>query len=117
MLQQKVLPPVQRNRKRKQAWSLIMFTMLSLVLTSAQDISLSPTRPTVGNSAAIQSRDVLQVESAYDAYPQRVPGNQQTVDSLLTYIPLARLRMDFGWSAFNHQEEDGVQPTALARSK
>jgi hypothetical protein len=106
VLQQKVLPPVQRNRKR--AWSLIMFTMLSLAVTSAQDLNLSPTRPTIANSAAIQSRGVLQIESGYDAYPLRVPGNQQTVDSLFTYTPLARLRMDFGWSAFNHQEEGGV---------
>ena len=68
---------------------------------------MSPTRPTIANSAAVQSAGVLQVESGYDAYPQRVPGNQQTVDTLITYTPLSRLRLDFGWSAFNHQTEEG----------
>ena len=70
-----------------------------------QDLNLNPTRPTVANSAGIQSAGVLQVETGYDAYPQRVPGNQQTVDTLLTYAPLARLRLDFDWSAFNHQQD------------
>jgi hypothetical protein len=69
-----------------------------------QDLGLNPTRPTIANSAAIQNPGVLQVETGYDAYPQRLPGNQQTLDSLFTYTPLARLRLDFGWSAFNHQQ-------------
>jgi hypothetical protein len=73
----------------------------------AQDLDLSPTRPTIANSATIQSPGVLQVESGYDAYPQRIPGNQQTVDTLIAYSALPRLRFDFGWSAFNHQAEDG----------
>src|ERR1700712_5396788 len=72
----------------------------------AQDLDINPTRPTVANSAAIQSRGVLQVETGYDAYPQRVPGNQQTFDTLFTYTPLARLRLDFDWSAFNHQQDE-----------
>ena len=72
---------------------------------AAQDLDLNPTRPTIANSAGIQSRGVLQVESGYDAYPQRVPGDQQTVDTLFTYTPLARLRLDFDWSAFNHQAD------------
>jgi hypothetical protein len=75
---------------------------------SAQDLNLSPTRPTIANSATIQSAGVLQVESGYDAYPQKVPGNQQTVDTLIAYAPLARLRLDFGWSAFNHQQDGSV---------
>ena len=70
----------------------------------SQDLSLNPTRPTVANSAGIQAQGVLQVETGYDAYPQAVPGNQQTVDTLITYTPLARLRLDFDWSAFNHQQ-------------
>jgi len=41
-------------------------------------------------------------------FPQKVPGNQQTIDTTLTYTPLTRLRLDFGWSAFNHREESGV---------
>jgi hypothetical protein len=40
------------------------------------------------------------VEAGYDAYP----GEQQTVGTLLSYVPLKRLRLDFGWSAFSHQE-------------
>jgi hypothetical protein len=75
---------------------------------SAQEMNLNPTRPTIANSAAIQSRGVLQIETGYDAYPRNPPGNQQTVDTLLTYTPLSRLRVDFGWSAFNHQEEQGI---------
>lgn len=74
----------------------------------AQDLNLNPTRPTIANSAAIQSKGVLQVEAGYDAYPRNPPGNQQTFDTLLTYTPLARLRLDFDWSAFNHQQQDGV---------
>ena len=77
---------------------------------SAQDLNLSPTRPTIANSAAIQSPGVLQLEAGYDAYPQSVPGNQQTVDTLVTYAPLPRLRLDFDWSAFNHQQ--GTSPVA-----
>ena len=76
----------------------------SLQPANAQDLNLSPTRPTIANSALVQAAGVLQVESGYDAYPQRVPGNQQTLDTLITYTPLARLRLDFGWSAFNHQQ-------------
>jgi hypothetical protein len=85
--------------------SVAILTMLSLERAPAQELSLSPTRPTIANSATIQSKGVLQVESGYDAYPQSVPGNQQTLDTLWTYAPLARLRMDFGWSAFNHQQD------------
>ena len=70
----------------------------------AQEVGLNPTRPTVANAATIQPRGVLQIESGYDAYPQNPPGNQQTVDTLITYTPLERLRLDFGWSAFNHQQ-------------
>ena len=84
----------------------------------AQDLNLNPTRPTIANGAGMQSQGVLQVETGYDAYPQRVPGNQQTLDTLFTYTPLARLRLDFDWAAFNHQEDglvvtDGVGTIAL----
>jgi hypothetical protein len=75
---------------------------------TAQDVNLNPTRPTIANSAAIQSEGVLQVEVGYDAYPRNPPGNQQTFDTLLTYTPKARLRLDFDWSAFTHQQEDGA---------
>jgi len=56
---------------------------------------------------------VLQVEMGYDAYPQSVPGNLQTVDTLLTYAALPRLRLDFDWAFFSHQQngkdiENGV---------
>ena len=78
--------------------------LLSVITSPAQDLDLNPTRPTISNSAGIQSRGVLQIETGYDAYPQHVPGNQQTFDTLFTYTPLARLRLDFDWSAFNHQQ-------------
>ena len=88
-------------------WQLCALSLLA-VSAAAQDMNLNPTRPTIANSAAIQSRGVLQVETGYDAYPRNPPGNQQTLDTLFTYTPLARLRLDFDWSAFNHQQEDGV---------
>ena len=84
--------------------------MLSVTYAFAQEVNLNPTRPTIANSATIQSRDVLQIETGYDAYPRGVPINQQTVDTFITYTPLARLRLDFGWSAYNHQQvgDDGT---------
>ena len=93
-----------------QAWSLITITMFLHTYGSAQEMNLNPTRPTIANSATMQSRGVMQVETGYDAYPRGVLGNQQTVDMFLTYTPLARLRLDFGWSAFNHQQ-DGDEST------
>jgi hypothetical protein len=85
---------------------MMTFGFVSLRNVSAQDLDLSPTRPTVANSATIQGKGVLQVETGYDAYPQQVPGNQQTVGLSLYYTPLKRLRLDYGWSAFSHQETD-----------
>ena len=76
-----------------------------MVQAQGQSLGLNPTRPTVANASGIQNSGVLQVEAGYDAYPQRVPGNQQTVDTLLTYVALPRLRLDFDWSAFNHQQD------------
>jgi hypothetical protein len=72
----------------------------------AQDLNLSPSRPTIANSVTIQDKGVLQVETGYDASPQHNPGNQQTVATSLYYVPIERLRLDFGWSAFSHQEGD-----------
>ncbi len=85
---------------------LMTFGLVFLSCLSAQELNLSPTRPTIANGATIQDKGVLQVETGYDAYPQRVPGNQQTVDISLYYVPLERLRLDFAWSAFSHQEGD-----------
>jgi hypothetical protein len=87
-----------------------LFGVLSLmtISMSAQDLNINPTRPTIANSAAIQSKGVAQVEVGYDAYPQDPPGNQQTLDTLFTYSLLPRLRLDFDWSAFNHQQQDGI---------
>lgn len=73
----------------------------------AQDLNLSPTRPTIANSATIQSVGVLQVETGYDAYPRSVPGDEQTVATSFYYTPLARLRLDFGWSPFSLQQQEG----------
>ena len=84
----------------------VTLKIFSLCHLSAQDLSLSPTRPTVANAASIQDKGVLQFETGYDAYPQHVPGNQQTVGTSFFYAPLDRLRLDLGWSAFSHQETD-----------
>jgi hypothetical protein len=106
-LAQKTLPQTLLSM----TWAYVILAtaiaLFSFGYASAQDLNLSPTRPTVANSATLQSTGVLQVETGYDAYPQSVPGNQQTVDTFLTYTPIARFRLDFGWSAFNHQQEDG----------
>ena len=88
---------------------MITFGSLSFGNLSAQDLNLSPTRPTIANGVTIQDKGVLQVETGYDAYPQSIPGNQQTVGTSLYYVPLERLRLDLGWSAFSHQESaDGT---------
>ncbi|RRA50093.1 hypothetical protein D1Y84_10460 [Acidipila sp. EB88] len=71
----------------------------------AQDYNLNPTRPTIANAVTIQSPGVLQVETGYDAYPQSTPGNQQTVATNFFYSVLPRLRLDFGWSSFQHQQQ------------
>ena len=65
---------------------------------------INATRPTVANAATIQPRGILQVETGYDAYPQNPPGNQQTLDTGLYYTPIDRLRLDFLWTAFVHQQ-------------
>ena len=85
--------------------SLAMAAALCCAAATAQDLSLNPTRPTVANSSGIQSKGVVQVEAGWDAYPQKVPGDMQTVDTLVTYTPLDRLRLDFDWSAYNHQRD------------
>jgi hypothetical protein len=73
-----------------------------LLVARGQDAEMNPTRPTVANSAAIQGKGTLQVETGYDAYP----GAMQTVDTAFYYAPLDRLRLDFVWSAFAHQVND-----------
>jgi hypothetical protein len=85
---------------------MITFGFLSSGNLSAQDLNLSPTRPTVANGVSMQDKGVLQVETGYDAYPQRSPSNQQTVSALLSYVVLERVRLDYGWSAFSHQASD-----------
>src|SRR3982751_6717934 len=85
---------------------MITFGFLFLGNLSAQDLNLSPTRPTVANGVSIQDKGVLQVATGYDAYQQRFPSNQQTVGVLLSYVPLKRLRLDYGWSAFSHQQSN-----------
>lgn len=80
---------------------------LTSLSAGAQKLDLSPTRPTIANSATIQNRGVLQVEFGYDAYPQQLPGDQQTAGANFYYVPLDRLRLDFGWSPYSHQEDKG----------
>jgi hypothetical protein len=89
------------------AWSVVAILVSSVGIAPAQEININPTRPTIANSAAIQSAGVLQLEIGYDAYPRNPPGNQQVVGTSLTYAPLPRLRLDFGWSAFDHQQGGG----------
>jgi hypothetical protein len=91
-------------RSKRTALWLLGTALMWLRDVRAQDINLSPTRPTVANSVTIPNKGVLQVETGYDAYPQNPPGNQQTLDVGLYYVPLDRLRVDFVWSAFTHQQ-------------
>ena len=81
---------------------------LAPYLSRSQELNLSPSRPTVANSVTIQSKGVLQVETGYDAYPSNPPGNLQTLDTGFYYAPLDRLRLDFLWTAFQHQQEGDV---------
>ena len=77
----------------------------------AQSSEMNPTRPTVANSAAIQGKGTLQVETGYDAYP----GAMQTVDTAFYYAPLDRLRLDFIWSAFSHEvNDDGTTTNGIS---
>lgn len=91
-------------RPNRRALWLLGTALMWLRDVRAQDINLSPTRPTIANSVTIPNKGVLQVETGYDAYPQNPPGNQQTLDVGLYYVPLDRLRVDFVWSAFTHQQ-------------
>ena len=79
--------------------------LMWLCEAGGQDLNLSSTRPTVANSVTIPNKGVLQVEIGYDAYPPNPPGNQQTLDAGFYYVPLDRLRLDFVWSAFTHQQD------------
>src|SRR5690242_8874642 len=88
--------------------AIVFASALLSIPSRAQAPDLNPTRPTVANSAAIQGKGVLQVEVGYDSYPQAVLGRQDTLGLLATYVPLQRLRLDFGWSpyAYRHDEDD-----------
>ncbi|WP_231966767.1 transporter [Terriglobus roseus] len=76
------------------------------IRSQAQALDLNPTRPTVANSAAIQGKGVLQVEVGFDTYPHAVPGRQDTLGLLTTYVPLERLRVDFGWSPYAYRKDE-----------
>lgn len=90
-----------------------MWCCLSARGAGAQDLGLNPTRPTIANSSGIQNKGVAQLEIGYDSYPQRVPGNQQTVGTSVFYAPSERLRLDFEWSPVTHQESDGERTTGI----
>jgi hypothetical protein len=70
--------------------AMVAFCLISLG-ACAQELSLSPTRPTIANSAAIQNRGELQVEIGYDAYPRHLSGNYHAAAANFYYVPL-----DFG---------------------
>jgi hypothetical protein len=89
------------------------FCLFSSLGAGAQELDLSPTRPTIANSAPIQNRGVLQVEVGYDGYPQHVPGDDETASVSFYYVPIERLRLDFGWSPYSHQETDGESATGI----
>ncbi len=49
------------------------------------------------------------MEAGYDAYP----GEQQTIGTLLSYVPLEQLRLDFAWSAFSHEASGGEHSNGI----
>ena len=100
--------------RRLQACGCVgLFLLLVCGRAWAQDLNLSPTRPTVGNSATIPAVGVLQVEEGYDAYPQAVPGDQQTIGLNLAYVPVTRLRLDLAWSQYDYQNQGGVATSGV----
>ena len=98
-------PRVTQVRQRAFVGCLSATLLPAAHAQQTSDLNLSPVRPTIANSATLQSPGVLQVEVGYDAYPQHIPGNTQTLDTLTTYTPLPRLRLDFDWAAFAHQQD------------
>lgn len=89
------------------AWTAVLAAATCSLQARGQTAEMNPTRPTVANSAAIQGKGTVQVETGYDAYP----GAMQTVDTAFYYAPLDRLRLDFVWSAFAHQANDDCTTT------
>lgn len=88
---------------RRTLWMLVVSWCATLAPPAAwaqKSLELSPTRPTVANSTSVQSKGVLQVETGYDLYPQKVPGRQQAVDTALYYVPWKKVRLDFTWTEF-----------------
>lgn len=85
--------------------AVLAWAALSAMAAGAQEYNLNPTRPTIANAVTIQSQGVLQVETGYDTYPQSTPGDQQTAAVSFFYSVLPRLRLDFGWSTFQHQQQ------------
>ncbi len=98
-------PTILQNRAVLLGAATLVFAALLPAHANAQDYNLNPTRPTIANAVTIQSQGVLQVETGYDAYPQSTPGNQQTLAASFFYSVLPRLRLDFGWSTFQHQQQ------------
>ncbi len=103
-----------KHCKRRLVGALCLLASLRL---GGQDLNLSPTRPTIANSAAVQDRGVLQVELGYDGYPQRAPGDQQTAAANFYYVPLDGVRVDFGWSPYNREGGDSGIGTIQAGGK
>lgn len=93
---------------------LLCSALLVIDPSPGQELNLSPTRPTVANSVTIQSKGVLQVEMGYDAYPRNPPGNLQTLDTALYYSPLNRLRLDFVWTTFQHQQDGDTATNGIS---
>ena len=93
---------------------LIAVGMICASAAWAQDtIELSPTRPTIANSASVQGKGVLQVEVGYDAYPQTPPGEQQAIDAAFYYTPWSKVRLDFSWTGFSRMHDAEQQATGV----
>jgi hypothetical protein len=94
-------------------WLLVPGGLLLGSARAQDSLSLSPTRPTIANSASVQGKGVLQVEAGYDAYPQNPPGEQHAVDTAFYYTPWKQARLDFSWSAFSRMDGPGQQATGV----
>jgi hypothetical protein len=88
------------------AWALAAVGLLMASHAEAQeDLDLNPARPTIANSASVQHKGVLQIDTGYDAYPQMRPGNQQAVDTAVSYTPWEKVRLDFDWTEFAYTHD------------
>ena len=94
-------------------WALWICLSCTQITQAEEKLELSPNRPTVANAATMQGKGILQFEVGYDAYPQTLPGAQQTVDTSLYYTPWENARLDFSWSPFSRIQSPDQQATGV----